>query len=103
MGGLLIFISMVTGTAAFISLIRPLPRLWLLTRKRAAIAWVASFVLLFIGAALSPNPKPEELAMQEQGTAERVGAERGRDKNKQDRLKPYLGRPITIRWSRMRI
>ena len=47
-----------------------------LTRKRAAIAWVASFVLLFIGAALSPNPKPEELAMQ-QGTAERVGAERG--------------------------
>ena len=78
MGGLLILISVVTGTVAFISLIRPLPRFWLPTRKRAAIAWVASFVLLFIGAALSPNPKPEELAMQEQGTMERVGAERGR-------------------------
>ena len=69
MGGLLILISMAAGTVAFISLIRPLPRFWLPTRKRAAIAWVASFVLLFIGAALSPNPKPEELAMQEQGTS----------------------------------
>ena len=67
MGGLLILISMAAGTVAFISLIRPLPRFWLPTRKRAAIAWVASFVLLFIGAALSPNPKPEELAMQETG------------------------------------
>ena len=65
MGGLLILISMAAGTVAFISLIRPLPRFWLPTRKRAAIAWVASFVLLFIGAALSPTPKPEELAMQE--------------------------------------
>ena len=60
--GLLILISVITGTASFIALIRPLPGLWLPTRKRAAIAWVASFVLLFIGAALSPNPKPEELA-----------------------------------------
>ena len=65
MGGLLILISMAAGTVAFIALIRPLPRFWLPTRKRAAIAWVASFVLLFIGAALSPTPKPEELAMQE--------------------------------------
>ena len=64
MGGLLILISMAAGTVAFIALIRPLPRFWLPTRKRAAIAWVASFVLLFIGAALSPTPKPEELAMQ---------------------------------------
>ena len=65
MGGLLILISMAAGTVAFIALIRPLPRFWLPTRKRAAIAWVASFVLLFIGAALSPTPKPEELAMKE--------------------------------------
>ena len=49
MGGLLILISMVTGTAAFIALFKPLPRLWLPTRKRAAVVWVASFVLLFIG------------------------------------------------------
>ena len=55
MGGLLILISVVTGTVAFISLIRPLPRFWLPTRKRAALVWIVSFVLLFIGAALSPN------------------------------------------------
>ena len=64
MDGLLILISMVTGTAAFIALFKPLPRLWLPTRKRAAVVWVASFVLLFIGAGLSPNPTPEELAAQ---------------------------------------
>ena len=51
MGGLLILISVVTGTVAFISLIRPLPRFWLPTRKRAALVWIVSFVLLFIGAA----------------------------------------------------
>ena len=61
MGGLLILISMVTGTVSFISLIRPLPGLWLPTRKRATVVWVASFVLLFIGAAPPPNPAPEEL------------------------------------------
>ena len=64
MDGLLILISMVTGTAAFFALFKPLPRLWLPTRKRAAVVWVASFVLLFIGAGLSPNPTPEELAAQ---------------------------------------
>ena len=56
MGGLLIFVSMVTGTAAFIALFKPLPRFRLPTRKRAGVVWVASFVLLFIGAGLSPIP-----------------------------------------------
>ena len=44
MGGLLILISVVTGTVAFISLIRPLPRFWLPTRKRAALVWIVSFI-----------------------------------------------------------
>ena len=59
MGGLLILISLVTGTVSFISLIRPLPSLWLPTRKRAAIAWGASFVLLATGGSLLPVSTPE--------------------------------------------
>ena len=72
MGGFLIFISMVTGTAAFISLIRPLPRFWLPTRKRAAIVWIASFVLFGIGGELLPEPTPEEARAQAEMEAERV-------------------------------
>ena len=72
MGGLLILISMVTGTAAFIALFKPLPRFWLPTRKRAGIVWVASFILLFIGAGLSPNPTPEELEARKAREQERV-------------------------------
>ena len=60
MGGLLILISMVAGTVAFISLIRPLPRLWLPTRKRAALVWIASFVLLLTGGSLLPDPTPPQ-------------------------------------------
>ena len=75
MGGLLILISVVTGTVAFISLIRPLPRFWLPTRKRAALVWIVSFVLLFIGAALIPNPAPEELENLKAQAQERLIAE----------------------------
>ena len=56
MGELLILISMAAGTVAFISLIRPLPRFWLPTRKRAAIVWIASFVLFYAGDSLIPRP-----------------------------------------------
>ena len=62
MSGFLIFISMVTGTASFIALFRPLPRIGLPTRKRAAVVWAASWVLVVIGGALAPEPTPEELA-----------------------------------------
>ena len=75
MGGLLILISVVTGTVAFISLIRPLPRFWLPTRKRAALVWIVSFVLLFIGAALISNPAPEELENLKAQAQERLIAE----------------------------
>ena len=83
MGGLLILISVVTGTVAFISLIRPLPRFWLPTRKRATVVWVASFVLLFIGAGLSPNPTPEELAAQKARNQERPDITDLREKAKE--------------------
>ena len=81
MGGLLILISMAAATVSFISLIRPLPGLWLPTRKRAAIAWVASFVLLFIGAALSPNPKPEKLAPPTEVASEVTGVVANREED----------------------
>ena len=70
MGGLLMLISMVTGTASFIALFKPLPRFWLPTRKRAAIVWIASFVLLGIGGELLPVPTPEE--RRAQAVAEQV-------------------------------
>ena len=47
--GLLILISVITGTASFIALIRPLPGLWLPTRKRAFVIWVVSLLLLSAG------------------------------------------------------
>ncbi len=56
MGGLLVLISMAAGTVSFISLIRPLPGLWLPTRRRAAIVWIASFVLFYAGDSLIPRP-----------------------------------------------
>ena len=72
MGGLLILISMVTGrwpsSHSFdrcrVSGCQP--------GKRATVVWVASFVLLFIGAGLSPNPTPKELAAQKARNQERV-------------------------------
>ncbi len=60
MESVLILVSMVTGTASFIALIHPLPRLWLPTRKRAVVVWIASFFLFFTGAGLSPDPVTEE-------------------------------------------
>ena len=59
MGLFLILISVVTGTVAFISLIRPLPVFWLPTRKRAAIVWIASFVLFATGGSLLPSRTSE--------------------------------------------
>ena len=73
MSDFLIFISMVTGTASFIALFRPFPRIGLPTRKRAAVVWVASWVLLGIGGVLAPEPTPEELAAR--ADAERVSEE----------------------------
>lgn len=72
MAGLLIFVSMVTGFVSFIGLIRPLPRLWLPTRKRAAVVWAASFVLFGVGGALLPDPSPEEQMAQVRGEMERI-------------------------------
>ena len=63
-GGLLILLSMATGTAALIALIRPLPRIYLPTRKWAAIVWAISFLLFGLGGAMLPTPNPEERAAQ---------------------------------------
>ena len=58
MSGLLILISVITGTASFIALIRPLPGLWLPTRKRAFAVWIVSFLLLGIGTPDSVETPP---------------------------------------------
>ena len=61
---LLILLSMATGTAALIALIRPLPRIYLPTRKRAGIVWAISFLLFGLGGGMLPTPTPEERAAQ---------------------------------------
>ena len=63
-GVLLILLSMATGTAALVAIIRPLPRIYLPSRKRAAIVWAISFLALVLGSAMVPTPTPEEQAAQ---------------------------------------
>ena len=58
---LLVLAATAIGLVSFVGIIRPLPRLWLPTRKRAAQAFGGAFVLLFIGGILAPKPTPEEL------------------------------------------
>ena len=58
---LLVLAAMAIGLVSFIGIIRPLPSLWLPTRKRAAQAFGGAFVLLIIGLLLAPKPTPEEL------------------------------------------
>ena len=62
----LILASMVIGCVSLVAIFRPMPRLWLTTRNRAAVVWLASFVVFFLGAALAPEPSPEEQAAAEQ-------------------------------------
>ena len=58
---LLVLAAMAIGVVSFVGIIRPLPRLRLPTRKRAAQAFGGAFVLLIIGGMLAPKPTPEEL------------------------------------------
>ena len=59
MANLLVLISVVTGTLSFVALFRPFPKLWMPTRKRALVIWLASFILLVIAA---PEPETSEPA-----------------------------------------
>jgi len=63
-GGSLILLSMAIGIVALIALIRPLPRIYLPTRKRAAIVWAISILFFGLGGAMLPIPTPEERAAQ---------------------------------------
>ena len=59
LGPFFMLVSILAGTCSFIALFQPLPQIWLPTRKRAAVVWLASFALLFLGASLAPEPTPE--------------------------------------------
>ena len=63
MGAVLGLLSMLTGTASFIALIRPLPGLWLPTRGRAFVVWILSFGLFGIAIGLTPTPVERERAV----------------------------------------
>lgn len=57
---LLVLAATAIGLVSFVGIIRPLPRLWLPTRKRAAQVFGGAFVLLIIGGMLAPESTPEE-------------------------------------------
>ena len=59
-GGLLGSAGIVGGLVSLIALIRPLRRLWLPTRKRAALALASSFILFGIGGSLLPGESPDQ-------------------------------------------
>ena len=61
-GVLLMLVGVAIGLISFVGIIRPLPRLWLPTRKRAAQVLGASFLMFIIGGMLLPTP--EESAAQ---------------------------------------
>lgn len=75
MGGFLILLSMVIGFVSFIGIIRPMRRLWLPTRKRAAVVFLSSFPLFILGGALLPDRTPEEPAVREVGEQEQQVAQ----------------------------
>ena len=56
LGAILVLVSMVTGFASFIALFKPLPRVWLPNRKRAALVCAVSFAVV----ALLPVPRAGE-------------------------------------------
>ena len=84
MGGFLILLSMVIGFVSFIGIIRPMRRLWLPTRKRAAVVWLASFPLFILGGALLPDRTPEEPAVREVGEQEVAQGEPEQEKTERE-------------------
>ena len=67
--GLMVLTSVPTGIISFIGLFRPLPSFGLPTRQRAFGIWLASWVMLFIGASLPEStspPAPQRVAAQQE-------------------------------------
>ena len=85
MGEFLIVLSIVIGFVSFIGIIRPIRRLWLPTRKRAAVVWLASFPLFILGGALLPDRTPEEPAVREVGEQEQQVAQGETEQEKTER------------------
>ena len=59
-GAALMLLSLLVGLISLIAIIGLMRRLWIPTRKRAALAIVASFVLFGVGGALLPAPASDQ-------------------------------------------
>ena len=75
MGVFLIFVGLIVFLIGIISLIKPLRFLRITTRKMGAIVLVSAFVILMLGASLSPVEEqsvdePAEVAIEEPETEE---------------------------------
>ena len=67
MGEFLIFVSMAVGITAFIALIRPFPRIYLPTRKRAIYLLMSAFLMFVLGGSMLPDlPDSEQTVRQDE-------------------------------------
>ena len=70
-----ILVGIVAGTFSFIALFRPLPQIWLPTRKRATVVWAASFALVALGGSLISDLEEAETRLAAEAAAEAAQAE----------------------------
>lgn len=71
-GAIIALMGMGLFVVAIITLIRPIKRIKLGTRKRAAIALAASIGLFILGGTIMPPPTPEQIAEREAAEAQRA-------------------------------
>lgn len=79
LGGVIALIGMVLFIVSIITLVRPIKRIKLGTRKRAGLALGASVVLFIVGASIMPPPTPEEKAARAVADAKRAEDEKARE------------------------
>ena len=82
LGSVLILGGMAIWLVSLIGIIRPLPRLWLPTRKRAGLLFGASFLICILGGAVLPPPTPEQLAARKE-REEKAALERKEQEDKE--------------------
>ncbi len=75
LGPFFMLVSILAGTCSFIALFQPLPQIWLPTRKRAAVIWVASFALVALGGSLISDLEEAETRLAAEAAAEAAQAE----------------------------
>jgi hypothetical protein len=72
LGGLLALVAVAGFILSLVALIRPLPKLGLKSRKRAALAVVGSVILMGVSGSLLPDPPPSNSSPAKEKIAEKA-------------------------------